>query len=73
MGGPGDHPITDLIYYGQDDFPPDIADMLRKLHSVDPGIRDGFALDASDWVSGRNLEEGRTKLTAELCRLGISL
>ena len=72
MGGPGDHPITDLIHYGQNDFPSDMAEMLRKLHSADSGIRDRFALDAYDWIAGRHLEEGRLKLRRELHRLGIS-
>jgi hypothetical protein len=66
MGGSGDHPIGDLIHYGRNRFPPDIADMLRLLYSFDPKIRNTFALDAYDWVEGKVLEKGRAKLRAEL-------
>ena len=66
MEGPGDHPLSDLIHYGYNPFPPDIADMLLKLHSFDPKIPDLFGLDAYDWAAGRALDEGRAKLRAEL-------
>ena len=66
MGGPGDHPIGDLIYYGQSPFPPDIAALVRELHLLDPKMRDTFAMDAFDWEAGRALDEGRAKLRAEL-------
>jgi hypothetical protein len=66
MGGPGDHPIGDLIHYGQSPFPPDIAALVRELYSLDPKMRDTFALDAFDWEAGRALDEGRAKLRAEL-------
>ena len=66
MGGPGDHPIGDLIYYGQNPFPADIADLVRQLHALDPKMRNTFASDACDWVEGRALDEGHAKLRAEL-------
>ncbi len=66
MGGPGDHPISDLIHWGRNAFPPDIADMIRLLHSFDPKIRDTFALNAYDWAEGRALDDARAKLRAEL-------
>ena len=68
MGGPGDHPIGDLIHYGRNAFPADIADMLLLLYSLDPKIRDTFALDAFDWAEGRALDDGRAKLQAELAK-----
>jgi hypothetical protein len=68
-GGPGDHPITDLIYYGNNTFPPDIAALIRQLHSLDPNMRNTFALDAYNWVEGRELEQGRARLEAELGRI----
>lgn len=68
MGGPGDHPIGDLVHWGRNSFPPDIADLLLKLHAIDPEIRNVFALDAYDWVEGRALDEGRARLTAELAK-----
>ena len=71
MGGPGDNPITDLVYYCRNQFPPDIADMLLRLHSIDPKIRDVYALDAYDWVEGRGLDEARAKLRQELAKLQL--
>ncbi len=68
MGGPGDHPIGDLLHWGRNPFPEDIAEMLRNLHSLDPKVRDTFALDAYDWAEGRSLDEGRAKLRAELAK-----
>ena len=66
MGGPGDHPISDLIHYGQSPFPADIADLIRQLYAVDSKMRDTFALEAYDWAEGRALDEGRAKLRGEL-------
>ena len=42
--------------------------MIRQLHAIDPKVRDMFALDAFDWEEGRALDEGRTKLRAELLK-----
>jgi len=66
MGGPGDHPIGDLIHWSRNPFPPDMAEMIRQLYALDPKIRDTFALDAFAWEEGRSLDEGRAKLRAEL-------
>jgi hypothetical protein len=66
MGGPGDHPIGDLMFYGENRFPPDVADLIRQLYAIDPKMRDSFALDAHDWVEGKALDEGCARLRAEL-------
>jgi hypothetical protein len=66
MGGPGDHPIGDLIFYDRNPFPADVADLVRQLYALDPKMRDTFALDAFDWVAGRGLDAGRAKLRAGL-------
>ena len=66
MGSPGDHPITDLIYWERNQFPSDIAEMIRALHSLDPKILNAFAVDSFAWAEGRGLEEGRAKLKAEI-------
>jgi hypothetical protein len=67
MGGPGDHPITDLIKWGRNPFPSDIADLLRELSKHDPRM-DQFALEAYDWIEGRALDEGRMKLRMEIAK-----
>ena len=66
MGGPGDHPISDLLQWGRNPFPPDMAEMIRRLYALDPKVRSTFALDAYDWEQGKGLDEGRAKLRAEL-------
>jgi hypothetical protein len=68
MGGPDDHPITDMLHHGRNPFPTDVADMLRKLNSINPKILNTFALEAYDWAEGRALDEGRAKLAAELLK-----
>ncbi|MGV3773831.1 MAG: hypothetical protein ACO1QB_13085 [Verrucomicrobiales bacterium] len=71
MGSPGDHPITDLINYGKNAFPDDIGKALRLLHAQDPSVLNVYALDAFDWIEGKDLEVGRAKLKAKLLELGI--
>ena len=33
-GKPGDNPLTDLIVYGVERFPPDIVNMLRRIDTL---------------------------------------
>ena len=73
MGGPGDHPIGDLIHWGTNRFPDDIARMLRKLHALDSGLRNRFALESYDWAEGKNLDGARAKLSAELAKHGVEI
>ena len=68
MGSPGDHPLTDLLYWGRNEFPVDIADMLLALHKIDPRLTKKFGRDAWDWVGGRDLEAARAALQLELER-----
>jgi hypothetical protein len=71
MGARGDHPITDLLVYGVNPFPDDIAEMIRLLDTLNSNPRNLFALDAFDWELGDNLEEARIKLKAELQKHGV--
>ena len=66
MGAPGDHPISDLLHWGRNPFPPDMAEMIRQLYALDPNVRSRFALDAYDWEQGKGLDDGLAKLKAEL-------
>ena len=66
MGGPGDHPISDLIHYGNNRFPADIAGLIVQLYALDPNMRNTYALDAYDWAEGKSLDEGRARLRAEI-------
>jgi hypothetical protein len=72
-GRQGDHPITDMLHYGEHPFPSDIEDMLRKLHAIDPMLILGSDLswEPFDWQKGRNLEAGRKQLKALLAAHGV--
>ena len=69
-GRQGDHPITDMLYYNEHPFPPDIEEMLRKLHAIDPKLILGWDLadEPWDWQNGRNLDAGRKQLKALLAK-----
>ena len=69
-GRQGDHPITDMLYYGEHPFPSDIEEMLRKLHAIDPMLILGADLSREpfDWEKGRSLEAGRKRLKELLAR-----
>lgn len=69
-GNPGDNPITDLLLHGFHPFPPDVEDMVRRLHAIAPQAVLDLGLQPFDWQVGRNLEEGRQVLKELLERRG---
>ena len=63
MGGPGDHPLTDLLHWGKRPFPIDVEEMILRLRDVSPRHLDRVSFDEfSDWSRGLNLDAGRTHL-----------
>ena len=67
MGGPGDHPLTDLLFHGKHPFPADMEEMLFRLHRTHPeNLYWSDDLDLWAWSQGRNLEAGRAALRAKL-------
>ena len=72
-GRQGDHPITDMLDYGEHPFPSDIEDMLRKLHAIDPKLILGWdlAYEPFDWEKGLNLDVGRKQLKELLAAHGV--
>ena len=62
-----EHPIREMLLNGKHPFPPDIEDMLRRLHTKPGAITTEIAMDAFDWERGERLDAGRRKLEA-LCK-----
>ena len=78
MGGPGDHPLTDMLVWNLHPFPPDIEAMLREVLEVDSGFPDGkrkyieqveWSRRFFDWEQGENLDEGREALALILSEI----
>lgn len=61
-GKPGDHPITDMLIHGKHPFPPDVEDMIRQLHAINPQLLHSLGIEPFDWEAGKNLDEARAKL-----------
>lgn len=59
-GTSGDHPISDLIMHGKHPFPPDIEDLVRRLHGLNPSIFNELAHAPFDWEAGRHLQAAST-------------
>ncbi len=68
MGGPNDHPISDLLYWGRNPFPPDVAEMIKTLHVLDSNMQNTFATEALSWSLGRDLDVGRVQLRAAISK-----
>ena len=73
MGSPGDNPVTDLLTHRINSFPPDISQMIRRLHSVDPLIATRITRGDEDtiWDGKENEEKNRTILYRLLEEMGI--
>jgi hypothetical protein len=62
-GSLGDHPLTDLLIWGQHPFPPDMETMILKLRDVSPRYLDRIDIgEYVDWSNGKNLDAGREHL-----------
>ena len=71
-GKPGDSPWSDFFTHGRELFPPDIAEMLRAIHQVDPELIQHLAHpEMARWEQGRDLEKAREVLAAIMERNGI--
>jgi hypothetical protein len=62
-GKRGDNPLTDMIVYAMHPFPPDVEDLLRRIHEL--GSRQGrwplgenwpFSAREFDWERGNDLD-----------------
>jgi hypothetical protein len=72
-GGPGDHPLTDLLFHGRHPFPEDMERMLFQLHERHPGTlkwSDDFDRVIWGWMEGQGLEAGRALLRTKLGMAG---
>ena len=51
-----------MLVHGRHPFPPDMEEMIRRIHSVEPRLLDELGPAPFDWESGRGLDSGRTLL-----------
>ncbi len=65
---PKEQPLRELRLHGGHPFPPDMEEMIQRLHLKAGAITAEIAMDAYDWERGEQLERGRKKLRA-LCAL----
>jgi hypothetical protein len=62
-GSLGDHPLTDLLIWGQHPFPPDMEAMILKLRDESPRYLDRIdSGEYLDWSHGKSLDAGREHL-----------
>jgi hypothetical protein len=74
QGGPGDHPLDDLINWGRHPFPADIEAMILRLREVVPRYLDRVSsTEYFDWAEGRNLDAGRDYLNRLLAEYEADL
>ena len=67
-GKPGDHALTDVLWYHQHHFPPDIEELIWDIHSRDESAlyRDTRGWDWFAWELGEQLDEARRFLKERL-------
>ena len=65
-----DHPITDLLIHYKHPFPPDMEEMIRRLHAINPALLDNLELEPFDRERGKNLRQGRKRLRELLAEFG---
>jgi len=70
-GGPGDHPLTDLLIHGIRRFPEDICILLEAIYSYEKNLLNEFDLEFNDWAEGKRLDEGRVALIAIISQNNI--
>jgi hypothetical protein len=77
-GGPGDHPLTDMLVHGKHPYPADMEDTLRRILAIQPKFPDGRRAYIEQvewetrffaWERGEALEEGRAALRRALDEL----
>lgn len=55
-------PIHNMLHHGQHPFPPEIEELIRRLHAIKPRVVDALGREACDWARGEHLEQARFKL-----------
>jgi hypothetical protein len=61
-----DHPITDTVVHGLHPFPPDLEDLVLRVHAQDPGVVNDLEGAPFDWENGQHLPEARLLLSSLL-------
>jgi hypothetical protein len=63
MGGPGDHPLTDLLHWNTHPFPLDMEKLVLQIRDLSPRFLDRITTkEWFDWEKGENLDAGRQHL-----------
>ena len=57
LPGPGDHPVSDLIFHGLHPFPEPVERLILKIHEVNPRVWREFAGADEGWTRMRFSEE----------------
>ena len=73
MGAVSNNPIGDLLARGKHPFPADIADLVRKIDSIQPSALDAVKAEAVAWAQGENLDAARARLRKILDELGTKI
>ncbi len=71
-GGPGDHPLTDLLYWGKHPFPEEIEELVLAIAAITPEALHDTKLRGATWWAwekGEDIEEGVRLLRAKLKEL----
>ncbi|MCH8861712.1 MAG: hypothetical protein IID51_04290 [Proteobacteria bacterium] len=67
-----DHPITDMLNYGEHPFPPDMEEMIRRIYEINPSAGNELGMEPFEWEKGFKLDDGRERLKTLLNRLEAS-
>ena len=57
LPGPGDHPVTDLIFHGRHPFPAPVEQLILQIYEVNPCVWREFANAAEGWTRLPRTEE----------------
>src|SRR5205814_847246 len=72
MGGPGDHPVADLLEFGRHPFVPQIERLVRAIAAITPEALHDTKLRGATWFSwarGERLDDAIRLLSAKLRQL----
>lgn len=71
-GGPGDHPLTDLLNYGLHPFPAEVEELIFAIAAITPEALHDTKLPGADWwawARGEGIDAARKQLSSKLKEL----
>lgn len=69
LPGPGEHPISDLIFHGRHPFPHSVEQLILRIHAADPRAWREFSSAAESWTRLSRSEESCGRVLDYLNRL----